>query len=92
MNNNLHVADYKMYTKLYLSTDDMYLSKTDNWSDFIYTCIVDGQVYSCFKGYNRIEVAFQSSASIEFQNFIINDLKSKLKLISGNDAIIEKIE
>lgn len=92
VNNNLHVADYKMYTKLYLSTDDMYLSKTDNWSDFIYTCIVDGQVYSCFEGYNRIEVAFQSSASIEFQNFIINDLKSKLKLISGNDAIIEKIE
>lgn len=91
VNNNLHIADYRVYFDLYQSVDDMYLSKTDNWPDLIYTCIVDGQMYSCFESDNRIEVAFQNAATTEFQNFIISDLKKKLKQITGHDVIAEKV-
>ena len=41
--------------------------------------------------YNRLEVAFGASATKEFQQFIINDLKSKLKQISGHNVVAEKV-
>uniref|UniRef100_UPI0013A695A6 hypothetical protein n=1 Tax=Acinetobacter sp. CFCC 10889 TaxID=1775557 RepID=UPI0013A695A6 len=65
-------------------------SKTDDWYP-IYQCILHGQVYHCFEEYNRLEVVFGASATEEFQQFIINDLKSKLKQISGHDVVAEQV-
>ncbi|MDM1757874.1 hypothetical protein HX127_09895 [Acinetobacter sp. 256-1] len=91
LNNNANVADYRVYKKLYYVTDDMDCSKTEDWLHQISQCNVQGQVYHCHEGHNRLEVAFSASASAEFQNMIINDLTTKLKQISGHNVIAEKV-
>lgn len=88
-----YIPDYKIYLNLYRPVKEMYFSEVTGYIDRYssYVCILNGQVYHCFEGYNRIEVAFQSSASNEFQKFIINDLKVKLKKMTGFDVCAEKI-
>lgn len=71
----------------------MYFSEFTDYMDRYPSCacILNRQIYHCFEGYNRIEVAFQNSTSNEFQEFIINDLTSKLKQLSGLDVVVEKV-
>ena len=85
--------NYQLYSRLYLVCEQMYLSKSENfpYRSLIYQCILKDQVYHCFEGHNRIEVAFSASASVEFQNMIIDDLKSKLHHISGHHIVAEKV-
>lgn len=85
--------NYQLYPQLYYAHEDIYVSKIESYPYFnlIYQCILQGQIYHCFEEHNRLEIAFQASASEEFQQFIINDLTSKLKQISGHDVIAEKV-
>ena len=84
---------YQLYPQLYHAHEAIYVSKIEGFPYLnpIYQCILQGQVYHCFEGYNRVEVAFQASTSNEFQQFIIKDLTSKLKQISGHDIVAEKL-
>ena len=88
-----YVPDYQTYLNLYRPVKEMYFSQVTGYMDRYPSCacILNRQVYHCFEGYNRIEVAFQSSASNEFQKLIIDDLKSKLKQLSGHEIIAEKV-
>ncbi|ELW85330.1 MULTISPECIES: hypothetical protein [Acinetobacter] len=88
-----YVPDYKIYLNLYRPVKDMYFSEFTDYMDRYPSCacILNRQIYHCFEGYNRIEVAFQNSTSNEFQEFIINDLTSKLKQLSGLDVVVEKV-
>ena len=84
---------YQLYPQLYYAHEDIYVSKIEDFPylNIIHQCILHGQVYHCFEEYNRLEVAFGASATKEFQQFIINDLKSKLKQISGHNVVAEKV-
>ncbi|MCX5469717.1 hypothetical protein [Acinetobacter nematophilus] len=88
-----YLPDYGIYPNLYRPEKQMYVSEATGYNDLYpsYACILNGQVYHCFEGYNRIEIAFQSSTSNEFQEFIIDDLKSKLKQLSGHEIFTEKV-
>lgn len=91
LNNHLYVGDYKVYSKLYKPVEEMECNRVDDWIHHTYQCVLGDQAYQCCEDHNRLEVVFGASATEEFQQFIINDLKSKLKQISGHDVVAEQV-
>ena len=90
-NNHLYVADYKVYSQLYKPVEEMECNRVDDWIHYTYQCVLDDQAYQCCEDHNRLEVVFQASTTEEFQHFILDDLKSKLKQISGYEVFSEKV-
>ena len=84
------LPDYKTYSQLFYPFEDTQISH-DECEYRKHICSSQGYTFYCFEDDDLIEVIFPNTIPVYFQQIVINDLKSKLKQISGHDVVAEKV-
>lgn len=84
-----YLPNYQVYKDLYRPGLDSFTVQDEEDTN-LYTCTLAGHTFVYLDCLETIEVIFSESTDENFQQFILEDLKVKLKKMTGHDVITER--